>query len=147
MFMLLLLRSLLANQIFEEENNSYHFDRTMGIPRRFVVVLLVVLMFISLCASGRSPRQTVAGKCGKRFPGAGAIFRGARFKRGEYPWNVALLYKTPPKFFCGATLVSLLHVVTGEFFIRRLETHLIIVQGIKLKMEDSDLRCAAASKL
>ena len=88
----------------------------MGIPKRLVVVLLV-LMFISSCASGTVGRQKAAGKCGEPYRGAGAIIGGAKFKRGDYPWNVALMdnRKTLPEFFCGGTLVSLSHVVTGEF--------------------------------
>ena len=84
---------------------------------RSLVVSLLVLMFISLCATRRILRQTAAVKCGKPNRGSGLIFGGAKFKRGAYPWNVALMdkCKTPPEFFCGGTLVSSSHVVTGEF--------------------------------
>ena len=44
----------------------------MGISSRLVVTLLV-LMFISLCASGIVPRQNIAGRCGKPYRGAGLI--------------------------------------------------------------------------
>ena len=88
----------------------------MGISSRLVVTLLV-LMFISLCASGIVSRQNIAERCGKPYRGAGFIIGGDNFKRGDYPWNVALMWKnkTPPEFFCGATLISLSHVITGEF--------------------------------
>ena len=84
---------------------------------RSLVVILLVLIFISLCASGTVQRRKTAGKCGKPNRAAGAIFGGANVKRGDYPWNVALMkkHKTLPEFFCGGTLVSSSHVVTGEF--------------------------------
>ena len=83
---------------------------------RHLIAILLALMFISLCASGRVPRRTTAENCGKPYQGAGAIVRGNYYTRGDHPWNVALMDQrnTPPQFFCGGTLVSLSHVVTGE---------------------------------
>lgn len=80
----------------------------MGISRRFVVIPLV-LIFTSLCASGKPAKN-----CGKQA--VGAIVGGKNFTRGDFPWNVALMdkRKTPPEFFCGGTLVSSSHVITGK---------------------------------
>lgn len=45
------------------------------------------------------------------------IFEGESFDRGVWPWMVALLNNksTPPKFFCGGTLITNKKVVTGKF--------------------------------
>lgn len=43
---------------------------------------------------------------------------GDQFKRGDFPWIVALLYTgfSPPSYFCGGSLISSRHVVTGKIF-------------------------------
>ena len=95
----------------------------MGILRRSVVLLLIIT-FISLCVSGSVQGRKTAGKCGKPYRGTRIITRGDNFTRDDYPWNVALMYKnkTGLEFFCGGTLVSLSHVVTGEIVLRWLQS-------------------------
>lgn len=54
--------------------------------------------------------------CGSPNRNSGFIVHGDHFKRGDYPWIVALLYTgfSPPSYFCGGTLISTKHVVTGR---------------------------------
>lgn len=55
--------------------------------------------------------------CGRPENGVGLIVHGRDFDRGDFPWTVALLRARnvgTPRFFCGATLVTLSHVVTGN---------------------------------
>lgn len=54
--------------------------------------------------------------CGNSVQHRGFIIFGNSFQKGCYPWIVAMLTRKlgPLTFFCGGTLVSLKHVVTGE---------------------------------
>ena len=54
--------------------------------------------------------------CGKPAKSSGFIVNGKNFKRGEFPWMVAMLnkLKKSPEFFCAGTLVSTRHVITGK---------------------------------
>lgn len=54
--------------------------------------------------------------CGVPKRLSGLIIRGESFSRGSFPWTVALLAsKTqPPSYFCGGTLISSTHVVSGK---------------------------------
>lgn len=57
-----------------------------------------------------------AHECGKKTRNSGFVVFGNQFKHGDFPWIVALKYtgRNPATFFCGGTLVSLQHVITGE---------------------------------
>lgn len=54
--------------------------------------------------------------CGRSDQSAGLIIGGSPVSRGKWPWIVALFKTTAneSKFFCGGTLISNKHVVTGE---------------------------------
>lgn len=55
--------------------------------------------------------------CGRPESGVGLIVRGRDFNRGDFPWAVPLLRARSGEtlqFFCGGTLVTLNHVITGN---------------------------------
>lgn len=83
-------------------------------------ILLIVLAFCALSeesfslAVHRSRRG--ADTCGVLNNDSGLIVRGKTFPRGTYPWIVALMHTgySPPKYFCGGTLISATFVVSGS---------------------------------
>lgn len=79
--------------------------------------VLVLLLAISFRGAAASQQNDVI--CGNSVEYRGLIVYGESFPRGTFPWMVALLTnkKDPLAFFCGGTLVSLKHVVTGEKFV------------------------------
>lgn len=46
----------------------------------------------------------------------GMIVHGQNFRRGSFPWTVALMHTAtkPAKFFCAGTLISETFVISGE---------------------------------
>lgn len=56
----------------------------------------------------------VAQECGLVKYSSGLIFGGTYAKRGQWPWLCTLHDSSSEEFFCGSTLVSARHVVTGE---------------------------------
>ena len=82
---------------------------------RFYLSLFIILNISELNAEVQKQRN-VERVCGKPAQTVGFIVNGADFKRGEFPWMVALLNKlrNQPEFFCAGTLVSTRHVITGK---------------------------------
>ena len=80
----------------------------------FSCVLFVILNVSKLYATVQQQTNFVR-VCGKPSQAAGLIIRGKDFKRGEFPWTVALLNKgkNPAEFFGAGTLISTRHVITG----------------------------------
>lgn len=68
----------------------------------------------SVLPINRSPRSVHT--CGVSKTPLPLIVGGQNFTRGAFPWIVALLHTgwTPPKFFCGGTLISKTFVITGN---------------------------------
>jgi hypothetical protein len=54
-------------------------------------------------------------ECGKSEFTSGLVVTGKRTSRGEWPFLVALYFVEPENFFCGASLISTQHVLTGDF--------------------------------
>lgn len=52
--------------------------------------------------------------CGKFSFNTGLVVNGDEVKRGEFPFLVALLKLKTQKFFCGASLITQKHALTGE---------------------------------
>jgi secreted trypsin-like serine protease len=46
------------------------------------------------------------------------ILGGIQSKRGRWPFLAALYYTEGSKFFCGSSLISTKHVLTGDLFER-----------------------------
>lgn len=59
------------------------------------------------------------GMCGKVIVGSGRIVRGRASERGTWPFATALYHVTDEVFFCGGSLISNQHVLTGtvKYFI------------------------------
>ena len=77
---------------------------------------LFVIVIVSELNSTVAQQRNVDSNCGKPAQGIGFIYRGREFKRGQFPWMVALLnkLKTLPEFFGAGTLISTRHVITGK---------------------------------
>ena len=68
----------------------------------------LLIFFVIRCESTETT-------CGRADQAGGLIIGGSQVERGKWPWIVAL-FKTvnnDSKFFCGGTLISNKHVVTG----------------------------------
>ena len=77
-------------------------------------LLFIILNVSDLNAIGRQ-QKSVGQVCGKPAQTVGFIVHGKDFKRGEFPWMVAMLYKRniTAEFFGAATLISTRHLITG----------------------------------
>ena len=82
---------------------------------RFYLSLFIILNISKLNATVQQQRN-LDRVCGKPAQTAGLIVHGKDFKRGEFPWMVALLNKrkNPVQFFGAGTLISTRHVTTGK---------------------------------
>lgn len=69
----------------------------------FFVISAVVFLF---------PFPTKAGDCDGVIS---RMFGGEKTSRKEWPWNVAFIHRPSEKFFCGGSLISDRHVLSGEF--------------------------------
>lgn len=58
---------------------------------------------------------TEAQECGNVKYTSELIYGGDYAKRGQWPWLCAIHDATSDEFFCGSTLISKKHVLTGEF--------------------------------
>lgn len=56
----------------------------------------------------------VSQECGIVKYSSELIFGGTYAKRGQWPWLCTLHDSTSEEFFCGSTLISAKHVVTGK---------------------------------
>ena len=86
---------------------------------KFVLILIVFSCALAQNFTRLSPRRLKrqSQSCGVPFEkSVGLIVGGEKFKRGAWPWMVAMLKreKKENKFFCSGTLVSTTKVVTGE---------------------------------
>lgn len=83
----------------------------------FIVIVCTALVAeSSYLAINRSSKK--AESCGVPTSSMGLIVRGQSFPRGSFPWIVALLHTdfSPPRFFCGGTLISKSFVISGMYF-------------------------------
>ena len=77
---------------------------------------LFIIFDVSELIATVQQQENVKKVCGKPSQATGFIVRGKDFRRGEFPWMVALLNKldNPAEFFGAATLISTRHVITGK---------------------------------
>jgi secreted trypsin-like serine protease len=54
--------------------------------------------------------------CGKKPESVGKTLIGQELASNSWPWVVALINRQNLQFFCGGTLISSRHVLTGEHF-------------------------------
>lgn len=59
-------------------------------------------------------RLSAPESCGQRRVLSGTIFGGSSTSRGQWPWLVAFVYRFSEKFFCGGSLISTKHVLSGK---------------------------------
>lgn len=81
---------------------------------RFKFFLLIFFAFSLVCLQASSTE--VKNDCGKKNAAKGLIFGGEQTKPNTWPWLVAFSHRAKIKktFFCGGSLVSAKHVVSGE---------------------------------
>lgn len=70
-----------------------------------ILVLYFIFVFVTI--------KTSADECGTVKYIQPRIVGGTQTTRGEWPFIAALYYVDEAKFFCGATLISTKHVLTG----------------------------------
>lgn len=64
------------------------------------------------CAFIETP--AVVRSCGKVKFASGMVIGGSKIRRGQWPFLVALHHLEDKTFFCGGSLISTRHVLTGE---------------------------------
>lgn len=80
------------------------------IMTKYFVLLSVLLCFNFVVTT------IEAQECGKgRSDFVGTIFGGKVTKKADWPWNVALIHRQAERFFCGGTLISSKHILSGKF--------------------------------
>lgn len=80
------------------------------------LILLSCIISDNECAITKRQTDTIKQVCGIPQKNTGLIVNGSELKRGRFPWMAALMLisRHPPIFFCGGSLISDKHVVTGE---------------------------------
>jgi hypothetical protein len=90
-------------QFFQEHCDNKTSLSTMASP--FVSILVFFITFL-VTSNGQD--------CG-RVKVSGSLTIGSEHAvRGQWPWLVPLLRNESDKFFCGSTIVSEKHLLTGE---------------------------------
>lgn len=64
-----------------------------------------------------SSSNVIKKSCGIREGFVPTIFGGHKTSKGDWPWNVAFIDREYENFFCGGTLISARHVLSGEVII------------------------------
>jgi secreted trypsin-like serine protease len=80
-----------------------------------IVLFVLILLNFSSCEAFRVKRTALS--CEIPSVNRGYVINGSEFARGSYPWMVALMFVEdgePPRYFCGGSLISTKHVLTGE---------------------------------
>ncbi len=86
--------------------------------RKALAVLAIFAIVADSDASEISGTQQMSDvdNCGLSSINTTMIAFGEDYRRGTFPWTVALMHKAPssPKFFCGGTLISKDYVISGN---------------------------------
>lgn len=53
-------------------------------------------------------------RCGLRQGAFGKVVGGVKAKKNEWPWLVAFIKVPENTFFCGGSLISAQHILSGE---------------------------------
>jgi hypothetical protein len=83
------------------------FDK-QTVKSKMQVKFFFVLIFFSF------PESQSSQSCGSRSETAGLVVGGKEVKRGDWPWLVAFVHTQENLFFCGGSLISDRHVLSGE---------------------------------
>lgn len=76
-----------------------------------ITFILVFAVRVNDCKCNASK---LGSKCGFSDEESGLIINGTKIPRGKWPWLVALFVVEENKFFCGATLISDRHILSGD---------------------------------
>jgi secreted trypsin-like serine protease len=74
----------------------------------FVTFLVFLITFLA---------TVNAQDCGRARVAASLSIGSEYAVRGQWPWLVPLLKNDSDKFFCGSTIVSQMHIITGKIAI------------------------------
>lgn len=82
------------------------------------MIVYFVLILLS-CSSSEAfhVKRSASSSCEIPSVNRGLAIGGSEVARGSYPWMVALMFlkeDKPPLYFCGGSLISKKHVLTGE---------------------------------
>jgi secreted trypsin-like serine protease len=80
--------------------------------KEFLLIFVRISVMITAGASETTAKQLL--KCGLRSAGSGDVVGGRHTRFNSWPWLVALRFKPTNAFFCGRSLISERHVVSGE---------------------------------
>jgi hypothetical protein len=80
--------------------------------KEFLLIFVRISVMITAGASETTAKQSP--KCGLRPAGSGDVIGGRHTRFNSWPWLVALRFKPTNAFFCGRSLISERHVVSGE---------------------------------
>lgn len=80
-----------------------------------MAIAVLVVILIALTSPQLASNDKEAEACGKPRRDTGLIVGGANIRHGQFPWIVAFNQtRIGFSYFCGGTLVSLRHVITGR---------------------------------
>lgn len=80
----------------------------------WIITVVLMISVLSLYRYSTSGELVDLTKCGRKFVGAGMVFGGEKTTQNSWPWLVALFYLPKNQFFCGGSLISSKHVLSGE---------------------------------
>jgi hypothetical protein len=80
-------------------------------------LLLVVHIAFVLVSDSNAQKLP---KCGKSHFGIGTVISGRPSTPHSWPWLVAFFFKPENQFFCGGSLISAKHVLSGKWKQQRL---------------------------
>jgi serine protease 56 len=83
-----------------------------SVEMKFKRISVILLTILDICVNTNSAQV----KCGRKSVASGNVHGGEPAKLNEWPWLVALRHQNAEvnKFFCGGTLISKRHVLSGE---------------------------------
>jgi Trypsin len=70
------------------------------------------VIFVAICCPYVEGQESES--CGSKIGARGLSFGGEKVQSNEWPWLVALINWPKNEFFCGGSLVSSKHVISGE---------------------------------
>ena len=77
--------------------------------------LIIVLIIFVLCQTSVSARAY--RNCGRRYAGRGLSVGGTKVDDiSKWPWVVAFTHNAGNNYFCGGSLLSTHHVLSGRLF-------------------------------
>lgn len=93
-------------------------SKLMHLQKKSLIGALTILLCVisGQCEIRKRQTSTANEVCGIPQKNTGLVVNGLELKRGKFPWMAALILRNryPPMFFCGGSLISDKHVVTGK---------------------------------